>query len=60
MERSSATGARALKVFRIERSREFGFYILALAPRRGAGLEALCERLLPMVTGALRGRWPPR
>jgi hypothetical protein len=37
-----------LKGIRIERSRQFGDVYLALALRRGTGLEALCERLLPI------------
>src|SRR6476661_4512923 len=37
-----------LKGIRIERSRQFGDLYLALALWRGAGLEDLCERLLPI------------
>jgi hypothetical protein len=37
-----------LKGIRIERSRQFGDVYLALALWRGAGLEELCERLLPI------------
>src|SRR6266699_3301846 len=37
-----------LKGIRIERSRQFGDVYLALALWRGTGLEALCERLLPV------------
>jgi transposase len=37
-----------LKGIRIERSRQFGDVYLALALWRGTGLEALCERLLPI------------
>ena len=37
-----------LKGVRIERSRQFGDVYLALALWRGLGLEALCERLLPV------------
>jgi transposase len=37
-----------LKGIRIERSRQFGDVYLALALWRGMGLEALCERLLPV------------
>ena len=37
-----------LKGIRIERSRQFGNVYLALALWRGIGLEALCERLLPI------------
>ena len=37
-----------LKGIRIERSRQFGDVYLALALWRGIGLEALCERLLPV------------
>jgi transposase len=37
-----------LKGIRIERSRQFGDVYLALALWRGMGLEALCERLLPI------------
>jgi hypothetical protein len=37
-----------LKDIRIERSRQFGDVYLALALWRGMGLEALCERLLPV------------
>src|SRR5882672_3911719 len=37
-----------LKGLRIERSRQFGDVYLALALWRGTGLEALCERLLPI------------
>jgi transposase len=36
-----------LQGVRVERSRRFGDVYLALALWRGAGLEALCERLLP-------------
>jgi len=44
-----------LKGLRIERSRQFGDVYLALALWRGIGLEALCERLLPM--GKERVSW---
>src|SRR5437660_5530173 len=37
-----------LKGIRIERSRQFGDVYLSLALWRGTGLEALCERLLPI------------
>jgi transposase len=37
-----------LKGIRIERPRQFGDVYLALALWRGTGLEALCERLLPI------------
>src|SRR6266550_7979073 len=37
-----------LKGIRIERSRQFGDVYLALALWRGMGLEAVCERLLPV------------
>jgi transposase len=37
-----------LKGIRIERPRQFGDVYLALALWRGTGLEALCERLLPV------------
>ena len=37
-----------LKGVRVERSRQFGDVYLALALWRGTGLEALCERLLPV------------
>src|SRR5712675_2831420 len=37
-----------LKGIRIERARQFGDVYLALALWRGTGLEALCERLLPL------------
>src|SRR5882757_6561023 len=37
-----------LKGIRIERPRQFGDVYLALALWRGTGLEALCERLLPL------------
>src|SRR5215471_4542881 len=37
-----------LKYVRVERSRQFGDVYLALALWRGTGLEALCERLLPV------------
>ena len=37
-----------LKGIRVERARQFGDVFLALALWRGTGLEALCERLLPM------------
>jgi len=37
-----------LKGIRIERSRQFGNVYLALALWRGMGLEALCDRLLPI------------
>jgi transposase len=37
-----------LKGLRVERSRRFGDVYLALALWRGVGLEALCERLLPI------------
>lgn len=37
-----------LKGIRIERSRQFGDVYLALALWRGMGLEAFCERLLPI------------
>ena len=37
-----------LKGVRIERSRQFGDVYLALALWRGAGLEELCQRLLPV------------
>jgi len=37
-----------LKGIRIERSRQFGDVYLALALWRGTGLEALCQRLLPI------------
>jgi len=37
-----------LKGIRVERSRRFGDVYLALALWRGIGLEALCERLLPI------------
>lgn len=37
-----------LKGIRVERSRQFGDVYLALALWRGTGLEALCERLLPI------------
>src|SRR4030088_704623 len=37
-----------LKGIHIERSRQFGDVYLALALWRGTGLEALCERLLPV------------
>ena len=37
-----------LKGIRVERSRRFGDVYLALALWRGTGLEALCERLLPI------------
>jgi transposase len=37
-----------LKGLRIERSRQFGDVYLALALWRGVGLDALCERLLPV------------
>jgi transposase len=44
-----------LKGIRIERSRQFGDVYLALALWRGAGLEDLCERLLPI--GKERVAW---
>jgi transposase len=44
-----------LKGIRIERSRLFGDAYLALALWRGVGLEALCERLLPV--GKERVAW---
>jgi hypothetical protein len=44
-----------LKGIAIERSRQFGDVYLALALWRGVGLEALCERLLPV--GAERIAW---
>ena len=37
-----------LKGIRVERPRQFGDVDLALALWRGTGLEALCERLLPI------------
>jgi transposase len=37
-----------LKGIRVERSRQFGDVYLALALWRGVGLEALCQRLLPI------------
>src|ERR1700693_2314424 len=37
-----------LKGIRVERPRQFGDVYLALALWRGTGLEALCERLLPI------------
>src|SRR3982074_1529259 len=37
-----------LKGIRIERARQFGDVYLALALWRGTGLEAVCERLLPL------------
>jgi transposase len=42
------TAAVRLKGIRIERPRQFGDVYLALALWRGTGLEALCERLLPI------------
>jgi transposase len=42
------TVAVRLKGIRIERSRRFGDVYLALALWRGLGLEALCDRLLPI------------
>jgi transposase len=44
-----------LKGIRLERSRQFGDVYLALALWRGTGLEALCERLLPI--GKERVAW---
>jgi transposase len=43
-----ATVPVRLKGIRIERSRQFGDVYLALVLWRGVGLEALCERLLPI------------
>jgi hypothetical protein len=42
------TVAVRLKSLRVERSRRFGDVYLALSLWRGTGLEALCERLLPV------------
>jgi transposase len=42
------TASVRLKGIRVERSRQFGDVYLALALWRGTGLEALCERLLPI------------
>ncbi|MGH6801063.1 MAG: hypothetical protein ACRECZ_06580, partial [Methylocella sp.] len=43
-----STATVRLKSVRIERSRQFGDVYLALALWRGTGLEAVCERLLPI------------
>ena len=45
---AQSTVSVRLKSIRIERPRQFGDVYLALALWRGTGLEALCERLLPI------------